>query len=106
MSFASGAASHQKLELKKAWKDSPHGADDAANRAWTGYDKILLHEEARLNREHASASIFEHQRAAIEAERVGDDLGVAMVLGEMTEAAGPLLEPAHFAERNEANFGG
>ena len=106
VSFAGGAAGHEKLEPKKARKDTPRDANNAANCSRAGYDKILLHEKARLNRKHASAFIFEHQCAAMEAERVGDDLVVAMVFGEMPEAAGPLLEPAHFAERHEANFGG
>lgn len=105
MTFPGRAADHQEPHPQEAREDSPNCADQSVHDRRTRDDEILLDEEARLNGQHAAAFVVEYQGAAVEAERVGDDLVVAVILGEMLPATGPLGQIAHVGQRHKAHFG-
>jgi len=104
--FAGGATGHQDFQSQEAWKNPAHDPGEQAERRRRGDDQILLDEEARLQGQHFTRAVFEDQHAAIEPERVGDDLVITMIFREMPETLAPCGLFPHFRERGEARADG
>jgi hypothetical protein len=91
VTFAGGAADHQRAEDEEARENlaqpSCHAGEDLARAA----QQILVEQEKWLDRFDVALAIFEHEVAVFEslADGVFDDGVVAMILAMIDEAGGP-----------------